>query len=256
MTGYFRRRDHTHFEPTALVGGGWNPDEQHIAPALGLLAHLVEVDHRERGGTLTLGRATYDILGTIPLDTVDTTVRVIRAGRTIELVEATLSHAGRPALILRAWMLQPTDTSAVAGSELPLIPHPDEIGAWDPGTIWPGGFVRSVEVRRREIEPGRAVVWVRTPSPLIEAETTSNTARVLGVVDITNGMTPRVDPQSMGFANVDLTAHLFTAPRGDWVGFDTTVSFGASGVGLTHSTLHDIHGPIGTVSQSLTLRPR
>ena len=256
MTGYFRRLGPARFDPTAFVGGGWNPAEQHIAPALGLLAHLVELDHAERGGVLTLARATYDILGTIPMEAIDTSVRVIRPGRTIELVEATLSHGGRPALVLRAWMLQPSDTSAAAGSELPAVPGPEDVAAWDPGSIWPGGFVRSVEVRRREMEPGRAVVWVRTPASIIESEGASDTARVLGLVDISNGMTPRVDPQSMGFANVDLTAHLFTAPRGEWVGFDTTVSFGASGVGLTHSTLHDIHGPIGTVSQSLTLRPR
>lgn len=55
--------------------------------------------------------------------------------------------------------------------------------------------------------------------------------------------------------NIDLTAHLFTQPRGDWLGFDTTVSFGPHGVGLTSSVSHDLGGPIGTVAQVLTVRP-
>ena len=70
-----------------------------------------------------------------------------------------------------------------------------------------------------------------------------------------NGMTVRVDPQVVAFPNVDLTAHLFAAPRGEWIGFDTTVCFGPAGVGVTNSVVHDIHGPIGTMSQILTLRP-
>jgi hypothetical protein len=73
--------------------------------------------------------------------------------------------------------------------------------------------------------------------------------------DIANGMAVRVSPHEIAFPNVDLTAHLFDSPRGDWLGLDTTVSFGTSGLGLTSSVLHDIHGPIGVLSQALTVRP-
>ena len=61
---------------------------------------------------------------------------------------------------------------------------------------------------------------------------------------------------TIAFPNIDLTAHLFAEPRGGWVGFDTTVSFGAEGLGLTSSVVHDIDGPIGTVAQMLTVRPQ
>jgi hypothetical protein len=59
----------------------------------------------------------------------------------------------------------------------------------------------------------------------------------------------------VAFPNVDLTAHLFRAPRGEWLGFDTTVTFSADGLGLTSTVLHDVHGPIGTMAQMLTVRP-
>jgi hypothetical protein len=66
----------------------------------------------------------------------------------------------------------------------------------------------------------------------------------------------RASPEEIAFPNVDLTAHLFRAPCGDWIGFDTTVSFGPGGLGLTSSVLHDMQGPIGTLSQILTVRAR
>ena len=68
-------------------------------------------------------------------------------------------------------------------------------------------------------------------------------------------MTVREDPRAVAFPNVDLTAHFFTEPRGAWVGFDTRVSFGATGMGVTSSVIHDVHGPVGTLNQSLTVRP-
>lgn len=58
----------------------------------------------------------------------------------------------------------------------------------------------------------------------------------------------QLSPTSFRVPNVDLTAHLFRAPRGAWVGFNTYVSFGTTGVGETHSVLHNVDGPFGTSS--------
>ena len=252
---YFERVGASAFRATDHVSGAWNLDDQHIAPALGLLVHIVERDRdtRRRDG-LIIGRLSYDILGTIPVDVVDTAVRVIRPGRTIELVEATLSQNGRAAVLLRAWLMQPHDTTPLSATPLPRIPAPVDMPLWNPATVWPGGFIASVEVRRAQLEPGRAAFWVRTPLPLIEDEPISRLATAAGLFDIANGMTVRVSPKDVAFPNLDLTAHLFTPPRGTWIGFDTTVSFGPGGIGLTSSILHDTGGPIGTVSQILTIR--
>jgi hypothetical protein len=253
---YFHRLSDSTFLATEHVSGAWNTAEQHIAPALGLLAHAVEVDRdARRGNDLVLARLSYDILGTVPVAAVEIAVRVLRPGRTIELVEASLSHDDRVAVTLRAWLLQPRDTARLRGSALVPIPLPDELPAWDPTTVWPGGFIASAEVRRAQAEPGRAAYWVRPGQPLIDGEQVSPTARAAGLLDISNGMTVRVHPKEVAFPNVDLTAHLFAEPRGEWLGFDTTVSFGADGLGVTSSVLHDVDGPVGTMSQLLTVRP-
>jgi hypothetical protein len=254
---YFERTGTTRYRATQLTGGAWDPAEQHIAPALGLLAHVVETDRdARRDDGLVLGRLSYDILGTVPIDHFDLTTRVLRPGRTVELAEATLAHGGRPAVVLRAWLMRPTDTAAAETSHTPAIAGPDDVPHWDPTEVWPGGFVASLEVRRTQQAPGRAVVWVRTEVPLLADEPISPTSAAAGLFDIANGMTPAADPATTAFPNIDLTAHLHTAPTGSWVGFDTTVTLGPAGRGLTHSTLHDRTGPTGALAQCLAIAPR
>ena len=68
---YFERTGETGWTPTEHVGGAWDVTEQHVGPALGLLAHLVEADRdRRRDDGLVLSRLSYDILGTLPMDEV------------------------------------------------------------------------------------------------------------------------------------------------------------------------------------------
>jgi hypothetical protein len=254
---YFERLGADRFRATEHTGGAWDLGTQHIAPALGLLAHVLEQDRdARRGDGLVVARLSYDILGTVPVADFETDLRVLRPGRTIELVEAVLNHAGRAAVRLRAWLMEPRDTGLVSGTTHERIPGPDGLEAWDPTTVWPGGFIRSVEVRRRRVEPGRAAYWVRTGQRLLDDEPVSRFAAAVGLLDVANGMAVRAAPEEILFPNVDLTAHFFEQPESEWLGFDTRVSFGGRGVGLTSTVLHDERGPIGTSSQSLTVRPR
>lgn len=251
------RTDATRFRPTSLTGGAWNVAEQHVAPPIGLLAHAIEVDHATRSPQpMQLSRLSVDILGVIPIDEVEVTCRVLRPGRSIELVEATLAHTGRPALVARAWLMHTRDTDAVAGSAHPSMPPRDALERVDPSSAWPGEFIATVgEVRRQQQEPGRGWTWILPAVPLLDGEPVSTTARLVSLVDIANGITPRADPREVAFPNLDLTLHLVREPEDGWIGFDTTVTFGASGLGMTHTVLHDERGVVGSVVQSLTVRP-
>lgn len=258
MTAYFHRLSTTVFEPTEHVGGAWNPAEQHVAPVLGLLAHVIECDHATRRpeAPLVLARANYDILGVIPMAPFEVDTRVVRAGRTIELVEATLSQNARPGLTLRAWMLQASDTGDLSGSALAAMSPRDGMAEWHADAGWRGGAIRSAEFRHRGFGPGRAQSWLRPRMPLLAGEPISTRARMLGALDFANGIAIRVSPTEVLYPNVDLTASVFREPTGEWIGLDTSVSFGPDGVGLTESVLSDENGPLGTSSQTLTLRRR
>ncbi len=254
---YFERLGPHRFRATEHTGGAWREDEQHIAPALGLLAHET-VRHRDsrRPDGLLLSRLSYDIFGTVPVGVVEVGVRLLRPGRTIELVEAELTHEGRTIVLLRAWLLEPRDTAELAGSPFTALPAPEELPDWSPAETWPGGFIRSVRLRRHLEAPGRGWFWVRTTQSLVAGEEVGATARAAGLLDLANGMTVRADPSRVHFPNVDLTAHLLREPVGDWLGVDVSVTFGHHGVGVTSSRLHDAAGPLGTLVQSLTVRPR
>lgn len=132
---YFERTGNATYRPTEHVGGAWNTSEQHIAPALGLLVHVLEQDRdARRHDRLVPSRLSYDIWGTVPMEEVQTSVQVLRPGRTIELVEASLTHADRTVVTLRAWLMLSSDTSILAGSHLADVPPPHQVPAWDPTT--------------------------------------------------------------------------------------------------------------------------
>lgn len=254
--GYFVRTGEDRYTATSHVGGAWFVDEQHIAPLLGLVTHLVEVDRDERRTDgLVVARLSFDILGRVGLGEVSTGVRTVRPGRSVELVEAVASQSDRAVVILRAWLMKPAVTADIAATSLSSIPRPEDAAPFDATKVWPGKFIESIEVRRLQAEPGRAMVWARTPLPLIVEEPHSRFAATVGLLDIANGMTVRVDPTAVAFPNVDLTLHLFRQPEGEWVGFDTTVTFGGGGVGVTSSVIHDRRGPFAVMAQSLTIRP-
>src|SRR5690625_5176098 len=169
--------DDSTYRATEHVSGAWKVTEQLIAPALGLLAHVVESDRDGRGrDDLVIGRVSYDILGVLPIDTMQTSVRVLRPGRTIELVEARLRHDDRDAVILRAWLMRPQDTRALAGTSFPRIPSLDDTPEWNPSSVWGGGFIASLQGRRTQVEPGRATFWLRTPLPLVGDQKVSSLA--------------------------------------------------------------------------------
>lgn len=254
---YFERLGPTRFRATEHTSGAWQVSEQHIAPALGLLAHCIERDRdARRPDGLIVGRLSYDILGTVPVGEVEVATRVLRPGRTIDLVEATMTYADRAIVRARAWLMATADTTSIAGGALPVVPGPQECEPWAMRDVWPGGFIGGVEVRRQVLGPGRSVAWVRTPVPLLADESVSTHARWAGLLDITNGVAVRADPRDVLFPNVDLTAHFVRSPVGEWAGFDVTVIFGGDGLGVTHTILHDAAGPLGTQSQLLTVRPR
>jgi len=253
---YYRRLSADTFQPTLNAQGAWNAHEQHMAPVSGLLAHAI-TQHQPRQ-ELALARITYEILGLIPAIPTTVEVRTIRPGRTIELLEATASTAGRPVVRATAWRLSRQDTTAAAGGEPPPLPNPEDCLPWRPAEIWPGGYIASIELRHTpDKHPGTGRAWIRTDLVTVADEEVDPVAAYLGLTDTANGMNVRVDPREWLFPNIDLTVHLYRDPQGGpgrWIGFDTLVTIGHEGVGLTSTTLHDEAGPVGRAEQILTVR--
>lgn len=249
---FFVRRGADRFVSTLHAQGAWQPGEQHLAPAAGLV--LAEVERRLPGSKL-VSRASFDVLGVIESGEFTIETRMVRPGRSIELVEAGMRHGDRTSIRARIWRLAGSDTLEVQGCEFDALPSPESMPPLAFSSVWGGGFIASLEARQESAaRPGRGRSWLRTRYPLVEHEADPPVAGFLKLVDAANGLVVRAPPGRVFFANVDLTVHFFRAPEAGWVGFDTRVNFGPTGLGETLTVLSDRHGPVGTAAQSLTVR--
>lgn len=249
---YYVRLAEDRLMSTLHSQGAWQPGEQHMGPAAGLV--LAEVERRLPTDKL-VSRVSFDILGVIHSGEFTIDVNVIRPGRTIELVEASMRHGDRVSIHARVWRLQASDTEAVRGDEWQSLAAPEAVPPMPFTDRWGGGYIASLDGRQgADARPGYAQTWVRSPYALVDGEVDPPTAAFVKFIDAANGLAVRVDPATTFFPNVDLTIHLTRVPEPGWAGFETRVAFGPTGLGETASVLSDINGPIGTATQSLTVR--
>ncbi len=252
-TTYYERMGPSRYRSTVHAQGAWSADEQHMAPVSALLTHAIESCSPR--SDLGMSRIAFDILGRIPAGEVEVAARVVRPGRTIELVEASMTAGGRTVVRATAWRLAVSDTSSIAATGLSCVEGPEAADAFDMASIWPGGFIRSVEARLLGTPvPGRSTVWLRSLVGIVDREAASAQAGLLGLIDTANGVAVRSEPGDVLFPNTDLTVHLFRRPAGVWLGLQTEVTFGPEGLGLTSAVLHDLDGPFGRSAQTLTVR--
>ncbi|WP_434621465.1 thioesterase family protein [Arthrobacter sp. A5] len=252
---FYRSLGDGSYESSIHTQGAWNPHEQHMAPVSGIMTRGLEL-HQPRP-ELRMARISFDILGIIPAGKFRIETKVIRPGRTIELLQAELIADERVAVRATAWRLQRGETADVAAVEDEAMPGVEEAGSWHDLDQWPGGYIASLKAKVVPgHRPGRGQVWVRSPYPMVEGEPTTDLVRLMGLVDTANGIASRVPPGpgSYMFPNVDLSIHLHREPVGEWLGLDTSVTFGTDGIGVTNSVLNDAHGPFGVASQILTVR--
>lgn len=256
VDSYFIALGEDRYLPTSHAGGAWRDDELHLAPVAGLLVHHMERWRKENvDPSLVFSRFSFEVLGQIAREEIALSTEIVRPGRTIELIETTAVIGARATIRARAWLLQQSDTSEVEGNEFASLPAPESCLQTSPLGHWSGGFIASVEARLAgEWRPGRARTWVRGRHPLVSGERAEPLAEFSKMLDTANGVAVRESPERWRYPNVDLSVHFFRIPAGDWVGLDTRVAFGGSGVGLTSSVMHDTAGPVGTIHQSTTLR--
>src|ERR1700735_356582 len=86
---YYVRLGEQRFVSTLHSQGAWQPGEQHLAPASGLV--LAEAERRLPSDKL-VSRVCFDVLGVIHSGEFTIDVDVVRPGRSIELIEASMRH--------------------------------------------------------------------------------------------------------------------------------------------------------------------
>ena len=241
---------------TPHTTGPWDPRSQHGGPPSALLARAIERT-APREDTV-VGRLTVEILGPVPVGELTVASRVLRPGRSVELVEASISSGGRECARATAWRVRrtPDDLASVGDATVRALPAVET--PWT-NEGWVDGYLSAVEWRLAEgsvADAGPAAVWTRLRHPIVPDEEPTGLQRVVAVADSGNGVSNELDLRQWLFINPELTVHLHREAVGEWVCLDarTAISPGASG--LATSVLSDVQGPVGVGAQSLLVAPR
>ncbi len=257
MPSFFEQLDEQRFRATDYAIGPWGPETLHGGPPCALLGRFIERAPSETAKKVT--RVSFDFFKPVPLATFDIDVQVVRPGKRVDLVEATLVADGTPIMRAAAWRIVVADIKLPV--DPPVLRDPPEKALAKPTFMPPSdpNYLTSMEWRFLDgefLSPGPASAWLRMRHPLIQGEESSPLTRVLAAVDSASGISAALDFQSWLFVNVDLVVNLNRYPEGEWVGLDAATILDTSGVGLARSTIFDERGNIGASSQSLFIAPR
>jgi hypothetical protein len=240
--------------PSELTRGPWDPGAQHAGPPSALVARAVERFDPRPG--MRVGRITIEILRPVPLAPLSVEVELARPGRSVELLEATLSGHEGELIRARAWRLQASELQLDEHEPPPPGPKAGEHGEFF-ATGQELGYHSAMEYRFLTggfVEPGPATVWMRPRVALVAGEETSPLERVLITADSGNGVSAALDWRTTIFINTDLTVHLLREPVGEWVCVDAVTH--VDGLGMADSALYDERGRIGRAVQTLLVRSR
>ncbi|HRP90987.1 MAG TPA: thioesterase family protein [Edaphocola sp.] len=245
------------YKPTIHTQGAWNPKEQHMAPATGVICSELEYFQKQFQDKKIIARISLDILGMIYLDEFSITTKIIRPGKTIELLESKFESKGKTCIIARTWRLQQENTATIEGIEDKPIENYKTLPYWKGMNIWGGGYIDSIlnHVKVAQHQPGHSISWLTNDLEMVEGQDTSSFVKLMGMVDTMNGLAVRQgDKFEYAFPNVDLQLHLYRMPKGNWLGLEVQQQYGKDGIGLTSSVLHDENGSFGHAEQILTIR--
>jgi hypothetical protein len=267
--------DGDRYVPTELTRGPWDPDSQHAGPPAALIGRAVA--GLDGGAERRVGRITYEILRPVPIAPLKVTAEVVRPGRAVELVEASLADERGEVIRARAWRVRNRDVELPEG--LSSEDGPGTIGS-SPSTLRPGfappgpsecppgtfpdtgqdvGYHTAMEYRFAHggfAEPGPAIAWMRMRVPLVEGEEPTALERVLAAADSGNGVSSTLDWDRFLFINVDLSVHLHREPAGEWVCLDAITIPERTGIGIADTALYDERGPVGRADQTLLVDRR
>jgi acyl-Coa thioesterase superfamily protein/acyl-CoA thioesterase superfamily protein len=257
---FYSERGGGSFLASELTRGPWDPGAQHAGPPAALLGR--EIEKLVGDESFQVGRVVFEILRPVPIGEVRLSSRVLRPGRKVQLVEASLSGEAGELMRATAWLLRTDELELPEGAvdESPSPQGPEE--GWVPEFFPTGhdvGYQSAMEWRAVAgafLEPGPATVWMRMRQPLLAGEEPTPLQRALIAADVGNGISAVLDYREYVFINVDLTVHFERMPAGEWVCVDAVTRPQPTGIGTAESVLFDERGRIGRAAQSLLVARR
>lgn len=250
---FYQQVDEGRFESSALTAGPWSAESQHAGPPSALLVRALE--GFEPTPEMRLARLSVDVLGPVPLAPLDIEVRTVRPGRSVELLEATASVGGRPALVARGWRMRrtPEDFPTVGAHVAPPVAATRERGPMM-SYAHQDGYLSVVDFSFESgggDELGPAEAWGRSRIDLVAGERMTGWQHTVVVTDSASGVAMGSDPLTHPAINCDLLVSLHREPEPGWVHLSSETIGGPGHGVLTDTLLSDDRGRIGRCVQNL-----
>ncbi len=274
--------------PTWLTAGPWSPEAQHGGPPAALLAWAIR-RHENPAAEITPGtdpaiepvrpfalvRLTVDLLRPVPLVPLTISVRTVRPGKRVQLIEAALWANGEPSHgveVARAVGMRVRSRSTLFGEEPYLYPQagialtdaliasaqpggrPDDVAPADLSSRGEGFHSRATDlrfVRGHLTTVGPGTMWGRLLYPFLDNEWLSGVPLAVCLSDFGNAVGSTLQMQDWGYLNTDLTVNLHREPRGEWICVNSVMQLDPGGFGVASSDLYDQTGSIGRSAASL-----
>jgi hypothetical protein len=236
--------------------GPWDPRALHGGAPAALL--MREFERLPAADGLLVSRVTYEFMRPVPVGPLEVSAEVVRPGRRVQLLEASLVAGGVEVVRARALQVQAADAAATSDGTAPP-PGPEHGGPRELRAPHRPMFAPdAIEIRfvAGAFGGGPATAWFRLVSPIVDGETPSPLQRLAAAGDFGNGISATLSWDDYLFINPDLTLYVERVPAGEWIGLDSRTRIAAGGVGLAESVLYDARGRVGRATQALLVAPR
>ncbi len=238
--------------------GPWDPNAQHGGAPAALLVRAFERLPAADG--LKLARITYEFVRPAPIGPVEVRADVVRPGRRVQLLEASMLAGGVEVVRARALQVQMASAGATAVPDGPPPPPGPEHG--QPAQLRPPHrpmfALDAIEIVfvAGTWGGGASTAWFRLRSPIVAGETPSPLQRLAAAGDFGNGISATLSWDEYLYINPDLTLYAEREPVGEWIGLESMTRISAEGIGIAESVLYDERGRVGRATQALLVAPR
>lgn len=250
MNDSFYTRQGDDFAPTGLGVSVWNPNAQMGVALAGLAAHILGAVPAPV--VMAPARLTIDILGAVPMEPLTPSLRVVREGKRMQVLELELSSGGR------TWVK--ASALRVREAYSPMFEAPLSHAFPDLSTVAAvtreSAFATTIRLNGGYPDPGPGAWWVRPKIAVVAGHSVSAMEAVAMISDYGSGVAPLVSWEEWTYANVDVSIHLTREPRGPWLLIDARSESAGNGIGMVHSRLGDQDGMIGMAHQTVFLDRR
>lgn len=246
------------YMPTEAALGPWTDKALHGGPPTMLMAR--EVERFQPDENMFVTRLTVELLRPVGRTPLAVRCRLVRPGRKVQLVEASLWNDENEVARATALRIRRSDVAVPHNAEPPphLLPEPSGVwtGSYRAGPAYhaDGVEIRTARELRGEGAPGWG--WIRLKLPLVPGEEPSGLVRICASADFPNGISYVVDPRKISYVNPDVTVYMHRLPLGEWVMVDARTWLQPFGTGFAEGALYDEKGRIGSSMQGLLVEAR